>query len=176
VVGPKPPCGAPSSMPERGSAKQNGRKCRAQWVSAEAAPSTEGRKEEYGDEPDSLIHCGDGGNAFQPEADGTSRREAVVKERTSRSKKNASGTTSRTSVRLRTMVVPNGCLIVFAGRRGASIRRHLVAAGKTSARRSVYRFEGKAIRSRGESPFYSDCRAGPLFGGICEGDAFEYQD
>ena len=41
------------------SAKQNGRKCRAQRVSAEAASSTPGRKEEYGDEPDSLIHCGE---------------------------------------------------------------------------------------------------------------------
>lgn len=30
------------------SAKQNGRKCRAQRVSAEAVPSTSGRKEEYG--------------------------------------------------------------------------------------------------------------------------------
>lgn len=61
VVGPKPPCGALSSMPEKRSAKQNGRKCRAQWVSAEAAPSTSGRKEGYGDDPHSLIHCGEDG-------------------------------------------------------------------------------------------------------------------
>jgi len=67
------------------SAKQNGRKCRAQRVSAEAASSTSGRKEEYGDEPDSLIHCGDGGTRSKPEADGTSRREAVIKKKASRS-------------------------------------------------------------------------------------------
>jgi hypothetical protein len=67
------------------SAKQNGRKCRAQRVSAEAASSTSGRKEEYGDEPDSLLHCGDGGTRSKPEADGTSRREAVTKKKASRS-------------------------------------------------------------------------------------------
>jgi hypothetical protein len=72
------------------SAKQNGRKCRAQRVSAEAASSTSGRKEEYGDEPDepdSLIHCGDGGTRSKPEADGTSQREAVIKKKASRSPK-----------------------------------------------------------------------------------------
>jgi len=66
-------------MQEKRSAKQNGPKCRAQQVSAEAAPSTSGRKKEYGNEPDSLIHCGDGGTRSKPEADGMSRRDAVVK-------------------------------------------------------------------------------------------------
>ena len=43
----------------KSSAKQNDLQCRAQRMSAEAVPSTSGRKEEYGDEPDSLIHCGE---------------------------------------------------------------------------------------------------------------------
>ena len=61
------------------SAKQNGRKCRAQRVSAEAASSTSGRKEEYGDEPDALIHCDDDGTRFKSNgADGRSRRETIV--------------------------------------------------------------------------------------------------
>jgi hypothetical protein len=65
-------------------------------VSAKAASSTSGRKEEYGDEPDSLIHCGDGGTRSKPDADGTSRREAVIKKKAEPIlQKNAGGTMSQ---------------------------------------------------------------------------------
>ena len=46
VVGPKP-CAVRYLNGGEKSAKQNGRKCRAQRVSAEAVPSTSGRNEEY---------------------------------------------------------------------------------------------------------------------------------
>jgi len=52
-------------------------------------------KEEYGGEPDSLIHCGDGGTRSKPEADGTSRRELSLRKRRADPPEKCSGTMSQ---------------------------------------------------------------------------------